>query len=69
MVRLREAGHLYEDTYSGLYCTGCEQFYAESELEQPGNICPIHKTPVERARGGEHVLPPVRLPGAAARAV
>jgi len=47
MVRLRESGHLYEDTYSGLYCTGCEQFYAESELEQPGNICPIHKTPVE----------------------
>jgi methionyl-tRNA synthetase len=48
MVRLRASGHLYEDTYSGLYCTGCEQFYAESELEQPGNICPIHRTPVER---------------------
>jgi methionyl-tRNA synthetase len=47
MLRLRESGHLYEDTYSGLYCTGCEQFYSESELEQPGNICPIHKTPVE----------------------
>ena len=47
MVRLRDSGHLYEDTYSGLYCTGCEQFYSESELEQPGNICPIHKTPVE----------------------
>ena len=47
MVRLRDAGHLYEDTYAGLYCTGCEQFYAESDLEQPGNICPLHKTPVE----------------------
>ena len=47
LVRLREAGHLYEDTYAGLYCTGCEQFYAESDLEQPGNICPLHKTPVE----------------------
>jgi methionyl-tRNA synthetase len=47
MVRLRDSGHLYEDTYSGLYCTGCEQFYSESELEQPGNICLIHKTPVE----------------------
>jgi methionyl-tRNA synthetase len=48
MVRLRDAGHLYEDTYAGLYCTGCEQFYAEDELEQPGNICPLHKIPVER---------------------
>jgi methionyl-tRNA synthetase len=48
MLRLREAGHLYEDTYSGLYCTGCEQFYSEDELEQPGNICPLHKRPVER---------------------
>ena len=47
LVRLRDAGHLYEDTYAGLYCTGCEQFYAESDLEQPGNICPLHKTPVE----------------------
>ena len=48
MIRLRDAGHLYEDTYEGLYCTGCEQFYSEDELEQPGNICPLHKTPVER---------------------
>ena len=47
MVRLRDAGHLYEDSYAGLYCTGCEQFYAESDLEQPGNICPLHKTPVD----------------------
>ena len=28
MVRLRDAGHLYEDSYAGIYCTGCEQFYA-----------------------------------------
>jgi methionyl-tRNA synthetase len=47
LLRLRDAGHLYEDSYAGLYCTGCEQFYAESDLEQPGNICPLHKTPVE----------------------
>jgi methionyl-tRNA synthetase len=47
LVRLRDAGHLYEDSYAGLYCTGCEQFYAESDLEQPGNICPLHKIPVE----------------------
>ena len=47
LVRLRDAGHLYEDSYAGLYCTGCEQFYAESDLEQPGNICPLHKRPVD----------------------
>ena len=47
LVRLRDAGHLYEDSYAGLYCTGCEQFYAESDLEQPGNVCPLHKRPVD----------------------
>ena len=47
LVRLRDAGSLYEDTYAGLYCTGCEMFYPESELVQPGNVCPIHRTPVD----------------------
>ncbi len=47
MLKLRDAGQLYEGTYSGLYCTGCELYYAESDLIQPGNICPLHKRPVE----------------------
>src|SRR4051794_20036945 len=39
VTRLRDRGHLYEGVYAGLYCTGCEAFYAEGDLIQPGNIC------------------------------
>ena len=36
------AGDLYRQRYDGLYCTGCEQFYAPAEL--PGGRCPEHET-------------------------
>jgi methionyl-tRNA synthetase len=45
--RLHDAGELYEGTYAGLYCSSCEVFYAESDLIQPGNLCPIHNRPAE----------------------
>ena len=45
--RLYDGGQLYEGTYAGLYCSSCEVFYAESELEQPGNLCPLHHRPAE----------------------
>ncbi len=45
--RLLDEGHLYEGTYAGLYCSSCEVFYAEGDLVQPGNLCPIHNRPVE----------------------
>lgn len=38
-------GDIYKKTYSGLYCVGCEQFYAESELVD--GLCPEHRTPPE----------------------
>ena len=44
---LFDDGHLYEGTYAGLYCSSCEVFYTESDLIQPGNLCPIHNRPVE----------------------
>jgi methionyl-tRNA synthetase len=44
---LHDKGELYEGTYAGLYCSSCEVFYAESELVQPGNLCPIHNRPAE----------------------
>jgi methionyl-tRNA synthetase len=44
---LHDNGHLYEGTYAGHYCSSCEVFYAESDLVQPGNICPIHNRPTE----------------------
>jgi methionyl-tRNA synthetase len=41
-----DAGFLYKKSYEGLYCVGCERFYTEKELD--GNLCPIHKRPVEK---------------------
>jgi methionyl-tRNA synthetase len=45
--RLFDEGHLYEGTYAGFYCSSCEVFYAETDLVQPGNLCPIHNRPTE----------------------
>jgi methionyl-tRNA synthetase len=36
------SGDLYRRAYRGLYCVGCEQFYAEDELA--GGLCPEHQT-------------------------
>lgn len=44
--KIAEKGDLYLGDYEGLYCVGCEGFKTEKELE-PGNICPLHKKPVE----------------------
>jgi methionyl-tRNA synthetase len=35
--------------YEGLYCVSCEAYYTESELVD-GDLCPIHRTPVELLR-------------------
>jgi methionyl-tRNA synthetase len=35
-----QRGDIYRRAYRGLYCVGCEQFYAEDELE--GGLCPEH---------------------------
>lgn len=37
-----DAGDLYRKHYQGLYCVGCEQFYAEAELTD--GRCPDHGT-------------------------
>ncbi|MDP2926582.1 MAG: methionine--tRNA ligase [bacterium] len=35
-----EAGDIYKKSYTGLYCTGCESFLAEKDLEN--GLCPEH---------------------------
>ncbi|MBI4941518.1 MAG: methionine--tRNA ligase [Actinobacteria bacterium] len=40
--RCAAAGDLSPRSYTGLYCAGCEQFYAAAEL--PGGLCPEHGT-------------------------
>lgn len=46
--RCAAAGDVYGRAYEGLYCVGCEQFYAESELA--GGRCPEHDAPLESVR-------------------
>jgi methionyl-tRNA synthetase len=48
--KIEANGDLYEADYEGWYCVGCESLKTEKELEQPGNLCSIHKTPVERVK-------------------
>ncbi|MCK5447632.1 MAG: class I tRNA ligase family protein, partial [Gemmatimonadetes bacterium] len=38
--RIQDTGDLYRDRYEGYYCTGCEAFKREAELED--GRCPIH---------------------------
>lgn len=41
-----ERGDIYKRVYSGLYCTGCEQFYKDAELVD--GLCPEHGTRPDR---------------------
>jgi methionyl-tRNA synthetase len=40
--RMHERGDIHFGEYSGLYCYGCERFYAERELD--AGLCPDHRT-------------------------
>lgn len=40
LQKLYDKGYIYEGTYEGPYCVGCERFYKESELKD--NRCPLH---------------------------
>jgi len=45
LQKVYDKGDIYLGEYEGLYCTGCEAYYTEKDLE--GGCCPIHKTKVE----------------------
>ena len=44
--KLLENGDIYKGNYEGCYCTGCEAFLREAEMEN--GICLIHKKPVQK---------------------
>jgi methionyl-tRNA synthetase len=45
--KLKAKNLIYKKSYQGLYCVGCEDFYAPSQLDENGN-CPVHQTkPIE----------------------
>ena len=47
MQKLYEQGDLYKNTYAGPYCVRCEAYYTPEEL-LGGELCPIHKKPVDQ---------------------
>jgi len=48
IVTCEKNGDIYKGNYSGLYCTGCEQYYTDKEFED--NICPDHNRPLEEIK-------------------
>jgi methionyl-tRNA synthetase len=48
---LKDAGHIFEGSYEGPYCVGCEEFKLAGDLltgEDGDLLCPIHTKPVEQ---------------------
>ena len=41
-----DAGDIELGVYAGKYCVACEEYYSDEELLE-GDLCPIHKRPVE----------------------
>jgi methionyl-tRNA synthetase len=56
LVATQAKGNIEFKEYEGLYCVGCERFYTEKELQQPGNQCPTHSTPVELIKESNYFL-------------
>ena len=46
LARMHEAGDIYRGSYGGWYCTSCEAFYTEDDLDAERR-CPIHLHPAE----------------------
>jgi methionyl-tRNA synthetase len=46
LQRCYDAGDIELDVYRGKYCVACEEYYTDDELD-PGDLCRIHKRPVE----------------------
>ncbi len=42
------AKDIYKSTYKGWYCTGCEKFVSEKEVEANKGVCPLHNRPYEQ---------------------
>ena len=45
--RIRDKGDIYKGEYVGLYCTPCESYWTEHQLDENGN-CPDCHRPVEK---------------------
>jgi methionyl-tRNA synthetase len=47
--QVKQNGYVYEGSYEGPYCVGCEEFKLPGDLIKENNqeLCPIHSKPVE----------------------
>jgi len=39
---------IYKSTYTGWYCTGCEEFKTEAIVKETNGVCPNHNRPYEK---------------------
>ncbi|MBR6505734.1 methionine--tRNA ligase [Candidatus Saccharibacteria bacterium] len=44
----RLESHIYKAKYEGWYCTGCERFVTDKEVEENHGVCPDHQKPYEQ---------------------
>lgn len=47
--KLLDKGYLYKSTYHGKYCTPCESFWTESQLDENGKCPECHRDVVEQS--------------------
>ena len=50
LTKLKDLGFIYEGSYEGPYCVGCEEFKLPGDLvagEGGAQLCPIHSKPIE----------------------
>ncbi|MFJ7680238.1 methionine--tRNA ligase [Peribacillus sp. NPDC097264] len=48
--KLLDQGDIYLDQYEGLYCTPCESFFTERQVEEGNGKCPDCGRPVEKVK-------------------
>ena len=48
LQKVYDKGDIFLGEYEGYYCTGCEAYYTEKDLEN--GCCPIHKTKIEKLK-------------------
>lgn len=48
--------HIYQGTYEGWYCEGCERFVTDKEHAENSGICPDHQAPYEKLSESNYYL-------------
>ena len=61
-IQLEKQGDIYKKRYEGLYCTGCEAFYLEKDLDE-NHHCPVHHRALETVTEEGLEAPIKREPG------